>query len=473
MKVNKKLFALFALNAMAALPGEASERKTEKLYNGIVKNFQAGKSNRDNYKLIEKILKQRNKELKDLYLQGDYVVKPEYLEWQIFFSGFYNNIDRGGSKEFVSTITEMDPKTINLGMVIPIRGLARENISLDLTSPFEPEINISIPSVNVILPEAVDYVPISVAVYNNTGMSAAVPNKNSGQNSVETGEETNIIAYNTSGSKMFENLNIDSAGGTEVKWDSPTSLTMTGQVNYSNTGLTGVTNASESHTGQGSSISVLNIGVDGDFTIKGDWSLRANSTQNSTFAFLSYMPNYITQDSSVVHEGTLGLSRGAGSRGILVGLSLNLINSTASGLPTATLENKGEITLNMNPSTALGRVVGMQLDPIYSKPLIKGELINSGKITTEMPLGFGSSYSRITALLINSGSVSPVADVKIGNIDLNATRSIGLEIGNGDNALTDVSIDGSNGVINVGNAAYGTLIGNAVGSDTDNLIDQL
>ena len=30
-----------------------------------------------------------------MYLQGDYIVKPEYLEWQIFFSGFYNEKNRG------------------------------------------------------------------------------------------------------------------------------------------------------------------------------------------------------------------------------------------------------------------------------------------------------------------------------------------------------------------------------------------
>ena len=95
MKVDKKILALLALNTIAAIPGEAAESKTDKLYNNVVKNIQTGKSNNKNFKLIENVLKQKNKELKDLYLQGDYIVKPEYLEWQIFFSGFYNEKNRG------------------------------------------------------------------------------------------------------------------------------------------------------------------------------------------------------------------------------------------------------------------------------------------------------------------------------------------------------------------------------------------
>ena len=95
MKVDKKILALLALNTIAAIPGEAAETKTDKLYNNVMKNIQSGKSNSENFKLIENILKQKNKELKDLYLQGNYIVKPEYLEWQIFFSGFYNEKNRG------------------------------------------------------------------------------------------------------------------------------------------------------------------------------------------------------------------------------------------------------------------------------------------------------------------------------------------------------------------------------------------
>ena len=52
MKADKKILALLALNTLAAMPGEAAESKTDKLYNNIVKNIQTGKSNNKNFKLI-------------------------------------------------------------------------------------------------------------------------------------------------------------------------------------------------------------------------------------------------------------------------------------------------------------------------------------------------------------------------------------------------------------------------------------
>ena len=99
MKKNKKLLMYFlALNTVMAFnigAATTAPLKYDKMYDSIVKNMEKGKSNEDNYKLIEKVLNQRNRELKDLYKQSDYIVKPEYLEWQIFFSGFYLERSRG------------------------------------------------------------------------------------------------------------------------------------------------------------------------------------------------------------------------------------------------------------------------------------------------------------------------------------------------------------------------------------------
>ena len=104
MKKSKKLILSFlALNAAlpisAAGTESAATSKYDRLYNNIVKNIETGKSNDTNYKLIENVLNQRNKELKDLYLQSDYIIKPEYLEWQIFFSGFFGQT--GGLKQCI------------------------------------------------------------------------------------------------------------------------------------------------------------------------------------------------------------------------------------------------------------------------------------------------------------------------------------------------------------------------------------
>ena len=100
MKPNKKLLMSFmALNAvMSSNAGASAVSKPleyERLYNKMVKNLELNKSNSKNHKLLEQILNKRNKELQELYIQGDYIVKPEYLEWQIFFSGFYNEKQRG------------------------------------------------------------------------------------------------------------------------------------------------------------------------------------------------------------------------------------------------------------------------------------------------------------------------------------------------------------------------------------------
>ena len=91
--MNKKLLLSFlALSAVISHQATAEntvQSKYDSLYNNMIKNINTGKSNNNNYKLIEDTLKKRNKELKDLYLQNEYVSKPEYLEWLVSFSGFY------------------------------------------------------------------------------------------------------------------------------------------------------------------------------------------------------------------------------------------------------------------------------------------------------------------------------------------------------------------------------------------------
>ena len=101
---NSKKILLFTLALSSLLLAQAStdnipSNDYNKLQNTMTENFNSGVSNNKNYDLIEKALRARNKELKDLYKQGDYIVKPEYLEWQVFFTGFYENKHRGGSSD--------------------------------------------------------------------------------------------------------------------------------------------------------------------------------------------------------------------------------------------------------------------------------------------------------------------------------------------------------------------------------------
>ena len=147
MKANKKMLAFLALNALTAVSGEAAETKTDRLFKNITKNIQNNKPNNTNYKLIERILKEKNKELNDLYLQNDYIVKPEYLEWQIFVSGVYSNKDRGGKEEIVTNKLSPEAKSVNLGMYIPVTGMAKSPLSLNITPVDEPDVNVKVLSV--------------------------------------------------------------------------------------------------------------------------------------------------------------------------------------------------------------------------------------------------------------------------------------------------------------------------------------
>ena len=194
MKKKDKLFLLMSLNAaisVGAYSNSALEAKYERLYNKMIKNIETGKSNNENYSLIEKVLNDRNKELKDLYLQGDYVVKPEYLEWQIFFSGFYTENNKGDNTsenalyhsdpsynnggyydtngEFVVTSfggnetrgkeyrPPQIPKDIDLGVSIPIKGLTRVPTASNPALPGEVDVNPGI--ANVTQPQSLN-VPV-------------------------------------------------------------------------------------------------------------------------------------------------------------------------------------------------------------------------------------------------------------------------------------------------------------------------
>ena len=201
MNKNKKLLVSFAaMNAL--LPAyvnagqSASGIKYDRLYNNMVKNIKAGKSNNNNYKLIEKVLNKRNKELKDLYLQSDYIVKPEYLEWQIFFSGFYheneNNdntsenaryhskVEYGTSGyynadgEYVVTGIEQSVigkpyqplqtgKEIDLGVSIPIKGITRDPSALNPVAP--AEINVSPGIFNVTPPQSANVPVVNTLIF--------------------------------------------------------------------------------------------------------------------------------------------------------------------------------------------------------------------------------------------------------------------------------------------------------------------
>ena len=100
----KKILFMLAMSSLLLAESNsntASNDDYNKLQTEVIANINKGTSNSKAYDKIEEILKTKNKELADLYNQSDYIVKPEYLEWQVFFTGFYENTHRGGSSSKV------------------------------------------------------------------------------------------------------------------------------------------------------------------------------------------------------------------------------------------------------------------------------------------------------------------------------------------------------------------------------------
>ena len=89
-KFKNLIFLLLAINVFALADNEVSSKQLEKIYKNVTENKNTDK----NFEIVNDLLSKRNKELKDLRLQSDYIITPEYLEWQIFFTGFYNHQNR-------------------------------------------------------------------------------------------------------------------------------------------------------------------------------------------------------------------------------------------------------------------------------------------------------------------------------------------------------------------------------------------
>ena len=87
----------------------------------------ADKKNYENkYKLVEQLLKEKQKELEDLYKQGDFIVKPEYLSYQVFFSAFYENSKSGKSSYGKDFENPAVPIPVNFGILIPMKEIKPE-----------------------------------------------------------------------------------------------------------------------------------------------------------------------------------------------------------------------------------------------------------------------------------------------------------------------------------------------------------
>ncbi len=130
-KLRQLLFLLLAINVFALADTGISENVPIKKDKNITNN----KKIASNYEILRDILDKRNRELKDLGFQSDYIIKPEYNEWQIFFTGFYNNSNRNSKNSAVPYVLSEDTtlKSINLGKTITVRPVNDISLNPEIT----------------------------------------------------------------------------------------------------------------------------------------------------------------------------------------------------------------------------------------------------------------------------------------------------------------------------------------------------
>ena len=156
-KLRQLLFLLLAINVFALADTGISENIPIKN-----KNITNNKKIATNYEILRDILEKRNRELKDLGFQSDYIIKPEYNEWQIFFTGFYNHSNKKTKNSSVPYVLneENTVKSINLGKTITVRPVNDVSLNPDINIQSKviaeaPHIvipNINLPNLNVTAP---------------------------------------------------------------------------------------------------------------------------------------------------------------------------------------------------------------------------------------------------------------------------------------------------------------------------------
>ena len=438
MKNKNKLLLFLALNAASSFVS-AKEIGYDKMYDKITKNITTGKSNNDSYKLIERILVQRNRELKDLYAQGDYIVKPEYLEWQIFATGFYAERGNGDNTsgnarynsktegyfdengKYVSSSSgkpykdKQEPKTIELGISIPLKGINREglqvNINPNVTKPvisaiqgMNPVNSLDVPVLelfefNPLKPEIIPLTPAAVSI---TPPNLAVYNH--GQPDLVYGRDTNLPAgtYKTS-----DPLNLISGDGV-----------VDAIIDYS--GASGVRTSDAASTMIVDIAGKKAVSIDGstvDFYGNGTMELNAINTAGIA------MESNPSSSPKATNVGTINGNNNSQA-------ALIFINEQSYSADSYALTNNGTVIMNGNGS------LGMAINSAAGGHLVTA--VNNKNIT----MNGSGSYGLVIMAGSNLRAGSLIENSSTGNITIKEENSGGLVVlSGGVNAKNDGVID--------------------------------
>ena len=484
MKTNKKLLVSFmALNAVLSTGIEASgasaPSKYDRMYNNMIKNLDQNKSNNKNYQIIEQVLNKKNKELKDLYIQSDYIIKPEYLEWQVFFSGGYEEYGKGvdnssDNAKYSSKVTGyydtsgnyvvtsgnkggasgkpyqplQTPKEINLGVNIPISGISRDPLNLTInpktvTVVAPSQKTVPAPNPNVVLLNLSGIeVPTAPVPPTGLGSSGIIINPNQiystnsqfttgvgtitgGTYAIDSAPYSSLYTFTTNNETLNFTGNIDINGNTGVI--------------VSNSGPTTITGAS--------------ITNDSTMTVKSSGSgLGGFHSNNSTAGYLDFINNNIldieyvsgsgaTQslffygNINLKNNGTINYVNNDGGTKALY----SMWNSSPADPNPMRVENNGTINIIGNSSLSYSStVMAHHFGHLTSTALGQHTVINNGTIDLTNALGYLQDYS------------TGVYDASGGGIMNVRENSVGIELtltGNSENIFNSSTL--KVGTINV------------------------
>ena len=508
-KRTKFLIGFLALNSIltANIKNHNNEIiKSDELFNNMTKNLKSKKSDNGNYELIENILNKRNNELKDLYLQSDYVIKPEYLEWQWFVSGFYTGKNRGGKdnsqyKTKESNIINEETE-IKKGISIPRREINLNAISINVEGSPLPDIDGT--TANIIIPnipaagdlDITSFTPVVPFVNNPSIFNPPALNKNS------TGFAQGILVG------LAPQMNIMLGNSSAAPIDGTTTVTAIGTSQFSISGSgfnwSGYNDSTKkSGTAATGTYSMydntypyafLNA-LAGSYTLSGNWEYKNQTTGASpnTTRFVSvnhaYGERHINSEFHLDGNASLyGRSDGHMTVGIEY-QSYDALNAKAiidSG-STLTLENGKNLfgmtlmiekpyyrddytKIPVDTKCTSGICRPMETLPIYSTAENRGKII----INSQESIGIDFAKYYVPS---SDGSNPLTVYVKPGNIEINGSSNYGVRVpnifdygnlgnaynltsqlgtvtysGNGkeQNYYKETVIDGSGGMITVG-----------------------
>ena len=447
--------------------------------------FDTDKKNYDNrYRLIEQILKKKQGELEDLYKQGDFIVKPEYLSYQVFFSVFYENRKGNGSSDKKNHENPVIPVPINLGMLIPmkeikpeIQEIAPNNYNYSFTDPESIKIGslelltiraVEIPNFDVEIP-GVQYPvafgtidPITVNVSANTnGYTFSANNQNLNTNT-QTPPDTFLI----SGSPRTGIIQIIGVEGTNVT----DPLGGTGSVTYviaadmENKRTGGRLITMESHRGYSSTTGATSATGNPDeilfLTTTG--SLYANA-DNSIGVELERGYSNVRNDSVYINKGLLESGSTANN---VIGIDFKG-ETTGSEVGPIIAENRGIIRMNGDSSIGINAVrtpsaTGVDLDVgIRNSGLIEinGDDSYGIFIGGKDLRGKCNQYKGCPARPTNIMSDVLYQNIleQSGTINVNGINGVGLVLKDTDSVynvkiLSDAVLNETNGIININNS---------------------